>query len=94
MPCTQAVLETVGTGTLQKHAWHVVRLSFGEQARGGIHEVTLLSCHVHHEKAKLPVAGPQAVSDVLDQALMASSEIDFVTGDFNGARQADMCIIT
>ena len=70
MPCTQAVLETVGAGTLQKHAWHVVRLSFGEQARGGIREVTLLSCHVHHDKAKLPVAGPQAVVDVLENALL------------------------
>ena len=60
------------------------------QPRGGIRSVTILSLHMHNDYAKKPVAGPRMVAATLDDALARAPEIDFVTGDFNGARLAGM----
>ena len=89
MPCTQAQIETLGHGEHDRASWHFIKLSW-PRPRGGIRNATILSMHLQHAKAKRPVAGPRMVASVFAEAFRASHEIDFVTGDFNGARPAGM----
>ena len=85
----QARIETLGYGHTDRTQWHVIRLSW-PQPRGGIRSITILSLHIDSDHAKKPVAGPRAVAATLDDALVRSPEIEFVTGDCNGARLAGM----
>ena len=88
----QAVIDTLGHGCVDRTYWHCIRLRW-PQPRGGIRAITILSMHVSNIQAKKPVGGPRAVAATLDEALAQSPEIDLVTGDFNGARQAGMFVV-
>ena len=72
--------------------WHVINLEW-PQPRGGIRSINVLSLHINNIIAKKPVAGPRALEATLGEALGKCPEVDFVTGDLNGARNPS-CLVT
>ena len=88
----RADIDTLGHGSVEQTYWHCIRLQW-PQPRGGIRAITILSMHVGNVIAKKPEGGPRAGAATLDAALAESPEIDLVTGDFNGARQAGMFVV-
>ena len=89
----QARIESLGSGEIDKTWWHCVRLTW-PRPRGGIRQITIASLHIEPAQAKKPVAGPRALEAALDAAINVCPEVDFVTGDVNGARQAGLCYST
>ena len=89
----QARIESLGSGEIDRTWWHCARLAW-PQPRGGIRQITIASLHIDHAHAKKPVAGPRALAATLDAAIDVCPEVDFVTGDVNGARQAGLCYST
>ena len=81
---TQAKVRSLGHGNTDSTHWHVISLEW-PQPRGGIKSINVLSLHINNVQAKKPVAGPRALGAALDEALQKCPEVDFVTGDVNGA---------
>ena len=81
----QAQIHSIGQGETDCTYWHAINLEW-PQPRGGIRSINVLSLHINNVQAKKPVAGPRALGATLDEALRKCPEVDFVTGDLNGAR--------
>ena len=86
---TQATVQSLGHGETELVYWHVSNLELPEP-RGGIGSINVLSLHINNVVAKKPVAGPRVLAARLDEALRKCPEVDFVTGDLNGARKPIM----
>ena len=86
---TQAEIESLGQGETNATYWHVINLKW-PQPRGGIKSINVLSLHINNIVAKKPVAGPMALDATLEEALRKCPEVEFVTGDLNGARNQSM----
>ena len=60
-------VQTSGHGRKQKIWWHVAEVFFA-RARLGLKSLVIMSLHLSSIYAKRPVAGPQALQEVMDVA--------------------------
>ena len=54
----------------KKFAWHVAQV-FLDKPRLGLTSIVVLSLHLNNAHAKKPVAGPNAIAEIIDTAATA-----------------------
>ena len=84
-------VKTIHSGSEdKKFAWHVAQV-FLDKPRLGLTSIVVLSLHLNNAHAEKPVAGPNAIAEIIDTASLACHrqgcpDLDIVCGDFNFAR--------
>ena len=84
-------VKTIHSGSEhKKFAWHVAQV-FLDKPRLGLTSIVVLSLHLNNAHAKKPVAGPNAIAEIIDTAATACvaagcPDLDIVCGDINMAR--------